>query len=59
MFAQRLLKIGRYAEIIDVFAFVKQMNATIIEYELMTEAFLKQICSLYPDDRVEEGRELI
>lgn len=25
------------------------MNKTNIEYELITEAFLKQVCILYPD----------
>ena len=35
------------------------MNGTMIEYELMTEAFLKQLCALYPDERIEEGKELI
>lgn len=36
MFAQRLLKLNRYEEIIQIFAFVKQMNGTLIEYELLT-----------------------
>lgn len=36
MFAQRLLKQDRFSEIIEIFAFVKQMNGPVIEYELMT-----------------------
>lgn len=36
MFAQRLLKQQRYSEIIEIFAFVKKMNKTNIEYELLT-----------------------
>lgn len=60
MFAKRLLKIERYSEIIEIFAFVKQMiPGTSIEYNLMTEAFLKQICILYPEEKLEEGKELI
>jgi hypothetical protein len=60
MFAQRLLQHQRYAEIIEIFAFVKQMNRTNIEYELLTEAFLKQVCILYPEPaHLSVGRELI
>jgi hypothetical protein len=60
MFARRLLKIQRYSEIIEIFAFVKQMiPGTTIEYDLMTEAFLKQICILYPEQKLEEGKEII
>jgi hypothetical protein len=32
MFAQRLLKKKRYSEIIEIFAFVKKINGTTIEY---------------------------
>lgn len=59
MFAQRLLKIERYSEIIDIFAFIKQTPGTSIDYELMTEAFLKSIATLYPDERLQEGKEVI
>jgi hypothetical protein len=60
MFAQRLLQHKRYEEIIEIFAFVKQMNKTNIEYELLTEAFLKRLCELYPDPaQLEAGKELI
>lgn len=44
MFAQRLLDIKRYDEIIEIFSFVKTMNGTVIEYDLLTEAFLKSVC---------------
>ena len=59
MFAQRLLKIERYSEIIEIFAFIKQTPGTSIDYELMTEAFLKSIATLYPDERLQEGKEVI
>ncbi len=35
-FAQRLLKAQRYSEIIEIFAFVKKISETTIEYELLT-----------------------
>lgn len=36
------------------------MNGTNIEYELLTEAFLKQVCIMYPDSsQLETGKELI
>ena len=36
------------------------MNKTNIEYELLTEAFLKQVCSMHPEpEQVARGRELI
>ena len=60
MFAQRLLYEKRYPEIIEIFAFVKQMNGTTIEYELMTEAFLKSVCEHYAEpEQLEQGKELI
>lgn len=60
MFAQRLLKKERYSEIIEIFAFVKKINGTTIEYELMTEAFLKEVCILYPtSETMNTGKELI
>lgn len=60
MFAQRLLKQGRYDEIIEIFAFVKQMNDTTIEYELLSEAFVKSVAKKFPEDQdVEGGKELI
>ena len=40
--------------------FVKQMNGTTIEYELMTEAFLKSVCEHYAEpEQLEQGKELI
>ena len=36
-----------------------KIPGTAIDYELITEAFLKEICVLYPEEKVEEGKELI
>lgn len=49
IFAQKLLKKNRYAEIIEIFSFVKKLKDQKIDYELMSEAFLMQICALYPE----------
>ena len=54
-FAQRLLKIERYREIIEIFAFVKKVP----DYELVTEVFLKEMVRMYPDEKLEEGKEVI
>lgn len=55
-FAQRLSKIERYKEIIEIFAFVKRIPDIRIDYELMTEVFLKEMVRLYPEEQIEQGR---
>ena len=56
-FAQRLLKyVERYEEIIEIFAFVKRIPDTRIDYELMTEVFLKEMVRLYPEESLEQGK---
>lgn len=62
IFAQKLLRIERCSEIIEIFAFVKTMiPGTTIDYELMTEAFLKEACRTFPGGRGQgdEGKELL
>lgn len=39
---------------------MKRIIGTNIEYELMTEAFLRSVCGLYGEpEQLENGRELI
>ena len=38
---------------------MKRIPETRIDYELMTEVFLKEMVRLYPEEQMEQGKEVI